>query len=74
VVEPGLAEDLRHLGDVAEHVREVTDLHGAPEGGGPFHSQLQVAHDRLARHAELVHEHVPRPNRDAAAGGQAPQG
>ncbi len=70
---PGLAQELRHLRDVAEHVGQVADRHRAAELGGPGHAELQVAHDRLARDHELVHQDHPRPDREPPARGQAPQ-
>ncbi len=73
VLEPGLAEDLRHLGDVAEHVREVADLHHPAEGRAPSDAGLQVADDRLARDEELVHEDVPGPDGEPPGCGQGTQ-
>ena len=66
VADPGPAQDLGHLGDVAEHVRQVADRHRPAELLGAAGAGFQVAHDRLARDEELVHEDEPR------ADGQAP--
>ena len=49
VADPGRPQELRHLGDMAEVVRQVADGHGTTEAGGPVEPQPQVAHDRLAR-------------------------
>ena len=73
VVEAGQTEDLGHLGDVAEHVRQVPELHHTPERGTATEAHLQIAHDRLTRGEELVHEDVPGPHADAARGRQRPQ-
>ena len=73
IVESGEAEDLGHLGDVAEHVGQVADLHDAPEGGAADEAHLQVPHDRLARGQELVHQDVPGPHAQPAGGGQRPE-
>ncbi len=59
VPEPGLREQLGHLGDVAEHVGQVADVHHPAERRAPLDARLQVADDRLPRHEELVHEDVP---------------
>ncbi len=59
VTEPGQTQDLWHLRDVAEHVREVPDVHHAPEGSAPHQAHLQVAHDGLTGGQELVHQDVP---------------
>ena len=56
--------------DVAEHVGQVADLHGAPEGSGPLEAELEVADDRLARDEELVHEDVPGAERDPSGSRQ----
>ena len=66
VVQPGEAEDLRKLRDVTEHVREVRHRHGATELAGALEATLEVAHDGLARHHELVHEDHPRADLEAA--------
>ncbi len=71
--EPGLAEDLRHLRDVPEHVGEVADVHDAAEGGSADDAHLEVPDDRLTRGEELVHEDVPRPHADPAGRRQRPQ-
>ncbi len=73
MLEPQLAEQLGHLGDVAEHVRQVADLHRAAEAGGHGQSPLEVAHQGLAGHEELVGQRVPGPHGHAAGGGEGPQ-
>ena len=72
VLEPELAQELGHLGDVAEHVGEVADVHGAPEAGGDPQPPLQVAHEGLARHEELVGQRVPGAHGDPSRRGQRP--
>jgi hypothetical protein len=71
VLHAGEAEELRHLGHVTEHVGEVAHLHGPAELGRPGQPDLEVAHDRLAGDEELVHEHVPRADRDPSGGVEA---
>ena len=61
VVEPVRAQDLRHLGDVPEHVRQVADAHLAAELARAGEPLLEVPPDRLAGDEELVHQHLPRP-------------
>jgi hypothetical protein len=73
VAEPGLGEQLGHLGDVAEHVGQVAHLHGAAETGRRGQAQFEIAHDGLAGHQELVAQHVPRAHREPAGGHQRPQ-
>ena len=73
VVEAELRQQLRHLGNVAEHVGQVADLHRTAEAGGPVEAELEVTDHGLARHEELVHEDVPGAHRDASGGGQAAQ-
>ena len=63
VVEPVRAQDLRHLGDVPEHVRQVADAHLAAELARTREALLEVPPDRLAGDEELVHQHLPRPDR-----------
>ena len=64
VVEPVRAQDLRHLGDVPEHVRQIADAHLAAELARPHEPLLEVPPDRLAGDEELVHQHLPRPDRE----------
>jgi hypothetical protein len=64
LVDPGQPEDLGHLRDVAEHVRQVADPHRAAELLAAPKSLLQVADDRLARDEELVHQHLPGADRE----------
>jgi hypothetical protein len=63
-VEPERAQDLRHLRDVAEHVGQVADAHRPAELVGAREPELEVAPDRLAGDEELVHQHLPRPDRE----------
>ncbi|GAB3979588.1 hypothetical protein GCM10027615_56320 [Plantactinospora veratri] len=60
VRQSGTGQDLRHLGDVPEHVGQVADRHGRAEPGGAAQPQLQVADDVLARAEELVEQDLPR--------------
>ena len=61
-----LLEDLRHLRDVAEHVRQVADPHRAAELVSASEPVFEVADDRLARDEELVDEREPRADYQAA--------
>jgi hypothetical protein len=54
-----ITQDLRHLRDVAEHVRQVADLHRSAQLLRPRPAPLQVAHQRLTAHEELVHQDLP---------------
>ena len=60
VAEAGEPQQLGHLGDVAEHVGQVADVHGAAVRRPLGQAELQVADDGLARDQELVHQDVPR--------------
>src|SRR6266581_3229308 len=71
VTDAGSPQDLGHLGDVAEHVREVADRHRAAEGLRGVPADFEVANDRLAGHEELVHEDLPRPDREPSLGDEA---
>ena len=73
MVEPGEAQDLRHLRHVPEHVGEVADAHRAAELRRALDAELQVAHERLRRHHELVHEDRPRADLHAPGGDEAGQ-
>ena len=73
VVEAELAQQLGHLGHVAEHVGQVADRHGAAEGGGAVEAELEVADHGLARHQELVHQDVPGAHGQPTRRGQAAQ-
>ncbi len=64
VVDPGQPQDLGHLSDVAEHVRQVADTHRAAELVAAPEPLLEVADDRLAGDEELVHEHLPGADRE----------
>ena len=59
-------QDLRHLRDVAEHVRQVADPHRAAELVSASEPVFEVADDRLARDEELVDEREPRADYQAA--------
>ena len=63
-LDSGETEDLRHLRDVTEHVREVADAHRASKLGCPRESGLEIAQRRLAVDEELVHERLPRAERE----------
>lgn len=60
VGEPRAGQDLRHLGDVAEHVGQVADRHGAAQFGAAVQPAFEVAHDVLAGAEELVEQDLPR--------------
>jgi hypothetical protein len=74
VIHAGQAQELGHLGHVAEHVGQVAHLHGPAQGGGPPEPELQVADDRLPRDEELVHEDVPGAEGHPAGGVESAQG
>ena len=63
-LDPGGAQDLRHLRDVAEHVRQIADRHRAPELLGAAQAGLEIAQRRLAVDEELVHQRLPGPDRE----------
>ena len=73
ITESGLTENLGHLAHVPEHVREVADLHGSSEVATALDPHLKVAHDRLPRHEELVHEDVPGADTDPTILGERSQ-
>ena len=56
---------------MTEHVGQITDLHRAAELGAARDPELQVAHHRLARHHELVHQDHPRPDGQTTGGREA---
>src|SRR5207244_1127956 len=66
VVDAEAAQDLRHLGEVAELVGEVADLQGAAKGGGDAVADQQAAEGRLAAGEELVVQLVPGADGDPA--------
>ena len=59
-------QDLGHLGHVAEHVRQVPNVHGPAELGGLAQPQLNIPDERLARHQEFVGQRVPRAHGELA--------
>ena len=73
VSQAGLGQDLGHLGDVSEHVGQVADLHDPTEGSTSDDPLLQVPDDGLTGHQELVHQDVPRPDREPSGRGQGGQ-
>ena len=74
VGEAELGQDLGHLGDVAEHVGQVADVHRPAEGPRPAQTELEVADQRLTGDEELVGQGVPGAHGQAPRGGQAAQG
>ncbi len=73
VLQPELGQDLRHLCDVAEHVGQVADGHGAAERGAPLQAERQVADQRLTRDQELVGKDVPRTHGQPSGRGEPAQ-
>jgi hypothetical protein len=69
VLQPGQAQDLGHLGDVAEHVGQVADLHGPPEGRSPgapsWRSRMMVSPE--TRNSSIRMYQGPIESRPAAA-------
>ncbi len=55
---------------MAEHVGQIPDVHRPAEVLGPVDTPRQVAHDRLTRHAEFVHEDVPRTHHQTSGLGE----
>jgi hypothetical protein len=51
---------------VPEHVRQVADAHRPAELLRAREPGVEVAHDRLAVDEELVHERLPRSDRESA--------
>ena len=72
VLDAGQPQDLRHLRDVPEHVRQVADSHRAAELLAAAQALLEVPDDRLARDEELVDEGLPGPDRHPAFLDQPP--
>ena len=64
VVEPERAQDLRHLRDVAEHVGQIADAHRSAELVCAREAALEVPPDRLPGNEELVHQYLPRADRE----------
>ena len=72
-VEAEAAQELRHLGYVAEGVGDVPRAHGPAEALRDAVPARQVAHQRLAADQELVGHHVPRAHQQAAGRDVTPQ-
>ncbi len=62
-VDPGLAQQLRDLGDVSERIGHVADLLDAAQPFRDLVPDQDVARVGLGRNKELVRQHVPRPQR-----------
>ena len=62
--DPGHPQDLRHLADVPELVREIADPRAAAELRGPAQATFQVPDVRFPRREELVHLREPRAGRE----------
>ena len=60
--EPTEPQYLWHLCDVPERVGDVAEALRPAQRVRPRRALLQVAHDRLGRAQELVHEDAPRPD------------
>ena len=71
-LDPGAPQDLGHLGDVAEHVRQVPERHRRAELLRPAPAELEVADHVLAADEELVHEDLPRTDRERATVDRGP--
>ena len=74
VVEIEAAQDARHLRDVPERVGQIADRHRAAEATRAAQPLGEVAHDRFGADEELVLQHVPRADADAARRRCAPAG
>ena len=66
VVEPQLSKDLRHLRDVAEQIRQVSDGHRAAVRLRDAVSDRQISHERFTADEELVGHDVPRADEQPA--------
>ena len=66
-LDAGAPQDLRHLRDVAEHVRQVAKAASACRAPPPAPAELQVADHVLAADEELVHQDLPRTDGERAA-------
>jgi hypothetical protein len=64
-LDSGEPEDLRHLGDVSEHVGQIADAHRAPEVRRTRKPGFEVPQRRLPVDEELVHQGLPRADRKA---------
>src|SRR5207244_12473893 len=71
-VDAGAPQELRHLSDMPEPVRQIADRHRTAELLGPGPAELEVPDDRLAGDQELVHQDLPRPDRESALRDQPP--
>ena len=65
MLEAEQAQQLGHLGNVAEHVGQVPHPHGATECVGRSQAELEVPDVGLARDEELVGQRVPRADGEA---------
>ncbi len=61
-IESKAAQDLWHLRNVPEWIRDVADRHGATETLTEAPSFLQIADNRLSRHQKQIRQCVPRAN------------
>jgi hypothetical protein len=57
-------QDLRHLRDVTEHIRQVANSHPAAELLRVSHTRFQISERCLAVDEELVHQRLPRAERE----------
>ena len=57
---------------MAEHVRQVAHTHRPAQRLRPGPPELEVPDDGLARDEELVHQDLPRPDRETVLGDQPP--
>ena len=61
-VDAEATQDRRHVGDLAEGVRDVADLHHGPELPGHAMAAQQVPHERLTAGQRHVWDFVPGPD------------
>ena len=63
VAEP--AQHLRDLRGMAERIGDIAGTHRPAEGRGDPKPFLEIAHERLGGHEDVVGEHVPRADEKA---------
>src|SRR5579885_2774754 len=73
VIDAEAAQNLRHLRDMPERIRQITNAHGLTEVGSAPQAELQVAHQRLAAHQKLVRLQIPGANQHATRPDVLPQ-
>ncbi len=73
VAQAGERQHLGHLRDMAEHVREIADLHETAKFDRTRDAALETANHCLARNHVLVHENFPWADREPSLGHERSQ-